>query len=460
MFRNWLIINLFIFTILSACGGGEEYKERGFPSQASSSECLKCHGTDIEDTHYDNPASAPIEGYVLDFENLDRNADNNFWSPEGMGYVLKTGTNACYASCHDYHNTDMKIERQFFRSDHSDITKKAFTLDFSSPSQGFCLRCHSGIGYASYVDTSNSIYPDWNAPSTDIAAHHLTCNSCHDAQGYPSKDNKRLRKSGDVRLVSGSGNTIVYDAVIKGAGPSATCITCHQARESGWSLYKAITYKGADPYDDNDHTINEQVFLSPHHYLAGAMLFSLKGFEFKGFMLGKNFSGKYSSGIFQHQVLSCTGCHMADSGSEDLGGHTFNLEHRNKKHLDLCKQCHPGISDFNVYGRKEILEQLKNKIITELSGRGIYYNPKKEPYFFTTNDPDLQGSDINYWVTDWKESELIAAFNLHFVNREPGAHVHNFPYAAQILYDSCIALGITPPIPRPSRNDRDAMVYN
>lgn len=454
MRTNWLIIELLFIAIFFACGGGEEYKEIGVSSQVTSQECLKCHGTDIEDTHYDNTSTNQIEGYVLD------NAIS--WAPDGTGYVLKSSANACFASCHDYHATDMIIARQFFSSGHSDVTRPAFTHNFTS---GVCLRCHSGIGYASYVDSSNSIYPDWSPPASDIASHHLTCNACHDALGYPLSDNRRLRKSGDIALVSGSSATLVSDATIMGAGPSATCITCHQARESGWSLYKTMTGKGVVPYNGTDETITNQTFINPHYFSAGAMLFSLKGYEFSGQEFsGITFSGRYSSGLFQHQVMSCTGCHMTDSGDQDLGGHTFRMTYGTKKNIKVCQQCHPGITDFNVYGRKEALETLKQQIIDELAqpgrgnGEGIFYNPQVYPYFFRTSDPEQQTYANR--VTQWKESELMSAFNLQFVNKEPGAYVHNYPYAAQLLYDSCLALEIIPSVPRPSRNDRDAMIYN
>lgn len=454
MRTNWLIIELLIIAILFACGGGEEYKETGLSSQVTSQECLKCHGTDIEDTHYDDLATNGLEGYVLE------NAIS--WASEGMGYVLRSSANACSASCHDYHNTDMKIARQVFKSGHSDIKSPAFTYNFT---QGVCLRCHSGIGYATYVDKNNSIYPNWSPPTSEIASHHLTCNACHDAQDYPTKDDKRLRKSGDVTLISGSTATLVPDATIMGAGSSATCITCHQARESGWSLYKTMIGKGVNPYNGADDTIFNQTFVNPHYFPAGAMLFSLKGYEFGGQeFAGITFSGRYSSGIFQHQVMSCTGCHMADSDDEELGGHTFKMKDGNKMNIKVCQQCHPGISDFNIYGRKEALETLKQQIIDELAksgrgnGEGIFYNPQVYPYFFRTSDPQQQ--TFANRVTQWKESELMAAFNLQFVNKEPGAYVHNYPYAAQLLYDSCLALGITPSVQRPSRNDRDAMIYN
>lgn len=452
MKRQFLIAELLILVILFACGGGEEYKEGGISLQVSSGDCLKCHGADIEDTHYDNSSTPQLEGYLLE--------NPVSWAPEGTGYLLRGSDNACYGSCHNYHNTESTIIKQLSKSGHSDITRPAFTFNFPS---GVCLRCHSGIGYASYVDSSNSLYPDWTAPTTEISAYHLTCNACHEASAYLSKDNKRLRKSGDIKFVSGSGTTLVSDATIN-TGDSATCITCHQARESRWSLYKTMVNKGVDPYNTTDETISSQDFVNPHYLPAGAMLFSLKGYEFVGNEFGKTFYGMYSRGILQHQIMGCTGCHMAKTSDDDLGGHTFYLKNGSKKNIAVCQQCHPGLEDFNLYGRKEDLEILKQQIVTELAkpgrgnGEGIFYNPEVYPYFFRTSDPTQQNFLTR--VTQWKESELMAAFNLHFVNKEPGAHVHNYPYATQLLYDSCIALGVTPSVPRPSKNDRTAIIYN
>ncbi len=289
--KYYSILILFFYLILSGCAG-EEYSGSDEREAVSSSQCLRCHGDELVDTHYDDTTTPQIEGYVLD--------NPVSWANEGTGYVLRGSDNACYASCHNYHYVDSRINKEWYRSGHGDINSSAFTYNFSS---GACLRCHSGIGYASYVDHLNTEYPQWTIPTTDIKAHHITCNACHDVQGYPSKEEPRLRKSGDVEFISGSGSTVISDARIIGAGPSATCITCHQGRESGWSLFKAMTLKGVNPYDGTDETIANQNFVNPHYLPAGAMLFSYKGYEFQGGEFGLDFKGTYSTGIFQHQVL-------------------------------------------------------------------------------------------------------------------------------------------------------------
>lgn len=458
-YRGFLrILPVMVLFILfsSGCGsgGGEEYEETADSSLPVAEDCLGCHATSIEDTHYDLTETDQIEGYVL--------SDPISWAPEGMGYVLRTNEKSCATSCHYYHYTDIadiKINRQWFKSGHANVNSAAFTHIFTS---GECLRCHSGIGYASYVDSGNTAYPGWVPPTEEIYAYHITCNACHDALGYPNAENKRLRKTGSVILTSGSSVTSVQDATLY-VGRSASCLTCHQGTESGWSLYKLMRSKGFDPYDGRDDTMTDFSFLNIHYMPAGAMLFSLKGFEFSGKM--------YSSGNIFHQSPLCTGCHMADSGDEDLGGHTFNISHEDKMNVAVCQGCHPGLTDFKtfrLYDRdmdgdgivetiSDEIDGLKALVIAELEKAGIYYNPNTYPYFFTVPEPQT----IPNMVTKWKESQLEAAFNLHYIVKEHGAYIHNFRYAAQLLQDSYQALsGVSPPGVRPSSSDdRAATIY-
>src|SRR4030042_1301836 len=241
-FRGFLYflpcISLFI-SFFSGCGGGEGYVETASVPIIVSENCSACHGTEIADTHYDDlSTTTQIEGYVLD--------SAISWAPEGMGYVTKSSEKACSASCHDYHNGDMKINRQASNSGHEDVTAGAFTHSFSS-SNNMCLRCHSGIGFASYVDSSNGTFPNWQtAPTSELKTHHITCNACHDATGYPSAANKKLRKTGSVILTN---STYFDQEETLNVGNSATCLICHQGTESGLSLYKTMKSKGVDPYD-------------------------------------------------------------------------------------------------------------------------------------------------------------------------------------------------------------------
>ncbi|MDP2166762.1 MAG: hypothetical protein Q8J64_00330 [Thermodesulfovibrionales bacterium] len=463
---------LSIFSIYG-CGGGNEFtgtsNSVSFLTSPASSDCLGCHpttkytNTPSADTgsHLDNAATtSQIEGYILNTAPP--------WVPEGQGYVSKSNPDACAASCHNYHNSDMAVNRQWAESGHADITSPAFNRVFS----GACVRCHSGIGFANYVGVGNTKYPGWTAPvgAANLVGHHLTCNACHDAQGYPTASNKRLRKTGITNLISGTGTTMVYDAALN-VGASATCISCHQARESGGSIFKQMVINGATPYDATDDTIPVISFVNPHYAAAGALLFSLKGFEYNGLT--------YTTGNVMHQTPLCTGCHMAGSNDEDLGGHTFAVRtETGRENVDVCERCHGpveslesvgGISDVdgdNLYGYpKDEIKGLKNLIIANLASAGIIYNSTVHPYFFKAGFPHTSANGVK----TWKESQLEAAFNLKLIAAEPGAYAHNFKYAAQLLRDSYAIMtgktvteiknGTALPGSRPTGNERPATKY-
>jgi len=476
-----VLVFLFSALVLSGCGGGgAEFEPQGGIGNLASSDCLNCHGTtystaldnaiitnsgafivntsteipgaptlseirgDITDTHYDNwrllangtfisNSTPQIEGYVLN--------STLTWAPEGQGYVSQSNPNQCYASCHDYHNIDTEVQNKWYLSGHANVLAEAFT----SPSQGVCLRCHSSVGFANYVDSGNSLYPNWTPPSgaANTVPHHITCNACHDAGGYPSSDDPRLRISGKIKLFSGSGATNVSDAELT-IGRNAVCITCHQARESGWSLYKTLVSKGVDPYDGTNGTITGQTFVNPHYRGAGAVIFSLKGFEYNGLT--------YTTGNVMHQGTLCTGCHMAKSDEPELGGHSMNIKYGSKENISVCRQCHGSVSSIESVGGlwdldgdgsyntpKEEIEGLKSLIIGNLASVGIIYNASVYPYFFKAGEPHAFANR----VTTWKEAEIEAAFNLQFINQEPGAYAHNLKYAGQLLRDSYVVLNGT-----------------
>jgi hypothetical protein len=448
---HYVLPVIFLYALfLFGCGGGDEYKETGPPIIIPQA-CSQCHDIDILDTHFESITEVAIRGYLLNSELS--------WAPEGMGYILQTNENACSSSCHNYHEGDAS-HRQWSYSGHADFNSEAFDHSFSN---GACLRCHSGMGFASYVDIHNALYPDWAAPTEELYAYYITCNACHDSIHYPTVENERLRKVGTVILTSGSSSTYVRDATLD-VGNSASCFVCHEGRESGGSLFKAMVSKGVNPYDGSDDTMTDRSFVNIHYLPAGAMLFSLKGYEFRG--------KTYSDGNTFHQDPSCTGCHMAESGCDNLGGHTFRVSHSGIENVTACQGCHPDLTDFETFrlydrdmdgdGRagtiKEEIEGLKALIIEELEKADIYYNDHQYPYFFTVESPQIFPNR----VTTWKESQLEAAFNLQYVNKEPGAYIHNFRYAVQLLRDSYEKLtGSVLPGVRPSTtDDRPAKDYS
>jgi len=66
------------------------------------------------------------------------------------------------------------------------------------------------------------------------------------------------------------------------SGAEILCLFCHQARESGLTLYKAITAKGAHPYENPTQVIDPVAgisFVNPHHD-SGAILWGRNAWEY------------------------------------------------------------------------------------------------------------------------------------------------------------------------------------
>jgi hypothetical protein len=120
--------------------------------------------------------------------------------------------------------------------------------------------------------------------------------------------------------------------------------------------------------------------------------------------------------------------------------------------IEVCQQCHGLVDDFEEVGRiadldgdgqaglaKAELDGLKDRLDEALQARGRFY-ARRFPFFFRTGDPSMQiPPNAN---EEWTEAELIAAFNLRYVDADEGAYVHNLRYAAQILRDSLEHLAV------------------
>jgi hypothetical protein len=153
----------------------------------------------------------------------------------------------------------------------------------------------------------------------------------------------------------------------------------------------------------------------------------------------------------------------ASEGPEGLeGGHTW------KPKVETCKECHgqsitsfqniPAVGDYDGDGTVETaFEEIGTITVitapfdpaTQTGGTGlfgqlnrqlainnIFYNPDRNPYFFTA-----PGGTTSF--TAWTTNTLSAAFNLQlFFKAGTCVPYHNVFYGAQTLQDSLRALGV------------------
>ncbi|MDF1562120.1 MAG: hypothetical protein P1V51_03705 [Deltaproteobacteria bacterium] len=483
--------------LLAACSA-QSHDGEGTPDRWTSATCRECHGTrgagaspealtaDIVDTHFDDQhldadgALVQIENVAGDAFVLDPAVDWSLSIPGGAparnppGFVVEGAEDQCAASCHAGHDHAGLVREQYARSSHADRESHWISPTWGGFSTTACFQCHSGAGFALYTDPATTAWrpPDHSRPLTEGGSPGgdlITCNTCHLGTGLPSGREPLLRAEGAVTLTSGTAPaTDVVDGTVD-AGRGAACVICHSGRESGGSLFRAMVAKGTDPYDGNDETITGQDFIQAHYQAAGATLFSLKAYELPGH--------RYSPGNLFHQSAGCVGCHMPDSDEVDLGGHSLRAARDGGvRDNATCRECHGSTgrvwSDYEAIGPAidadgdgsaeppiEELHGLYDALIEALAAQGVHYNEESYPYVFNTPDPAQQNYGTR--LRDWTESQLIAAYNLHFLSHDTGVHVHNYLYAAQVLRDSLeLITGSVPPGTRPtSPYDRETTSY-
>jgi hypothetical protein len=251
-----------------------------------------------------------------------------------------------------------------------------------------------------------------------------------------------------------SGNVFLDNTPVPSATGNATiCVFCHQGRESGFTLFKRRLAA--------DSTLSGS-FLNEHYLGTGGMLWGRNAYEYGGKQYGEN--------VF-HQQTNCIGCHMSDSGRDDIGGHSWRIFSLSdgKVNNTTCNasSCHNGrvpgtreglfsfrdtafdpTNDYDgdgvIEGIPQEIEGLSTQLKDLLQANGVFYDDRTNPYFFTSNDPATRTN-----FTAWTMATLKAAFNLQYVIKglpsapesqigkpNPSAATHNFRYNIQLLRDS------------------------
>lgn len=311
-----------------------------------------------------------------------------------------------------------EIVKKWLLSGHADATSEAFTHwnDEGEIPEG-CATCHSGEGFRAFYGLDGS--------TTGIIEHPIKtggvvdCETCH---------NDGVKTIQSVVFPSG--------IVVADIGSSATCMTCHQGRQSSIGISKAVT-------DMAEDEINPELTFINVHYKAAAA--TLLGTEVKG---GYEYEGKTYMGRFSHapEFTQCTDCHSP---------HTLEVQ------VSECVTCHKtedpltirtsrvdfdGDGDLST-GISVEINSLHSALGTAIAAYAdqvadapIVYDDHQYPYFF--NDSNGNGAvDDGEAIypnryQSWTPRLLKAAYNFQFVAKDIGAYAHNPHYALQILFDS------------------------
>ncbi len=383
------------------------------------------------------------------------------------GVVDSRSPRACTASCHQAHSFDQEINRQWANGAHhprlggpvlaylDNYSADALTPedavtspsnwhavdhdDFRRPS---CTRCHSAPGFAEEAP-GYSATTDYIAKKTyPSGGSFITCNACHDGEGYPTLANKRLRFTGSIGIfgqVVQSPSTLKLLNTIPDAGNSAVCVYCHEGRGGSETLIKW------------DNANAQRRFRNRHDAVAVATAYPGNG------ELTYEFAGKAYTRNFAHEMAGCVGCHMAPAGnpaaSEEVGGHTFMVAEGNTQNLSACTICHPGATDMRTIisatAHNGDWDSNAATIYPADEFAFLYTTLKREIYVFPNGTLDgawvLEGEGGRLGVTDnWvlgvnpagDDAIRIAAFNFQTLRMDPGGWAHNIRYSIQIMRDT------------------------
>jgi hypothetical protein len=413
-------------------GAGDHYSEA----------CISCHTTGFnpgENGGFDDVASAAgwtfpetlqegnWQAMVAEFPEVAALANIQCESCHGPGYLhinegsrneSMIGTGLSYGTCAQCHAEDPYhvFPQQWENSGHGDINARAFTYPIGEERID-CVRCHSGVGFVDFA--AGLPQEEWR---TDYQP--ITCAVCHDPHDVSNPN--QLRVFDTVTLPSG--------LEVTGAGPSATCMSCHNGREDANEVVEVA--------------MGGENFSTPHYSVAAELLTASGGFTW-----GESLP---TSPHFTAIEDSCVSCHMAgtpgmdnmgtsDDASDDqplpghneIGQHSFAMTNEEGvQNLAACQNCHTDLDSFDKeafrdYDGDGTIETNETEVVgllelvrAEMETQGVVFNESR-PYFTFPEG-----------VLD--ENLFAGAFNYQFISGShgagiPAASIHNLRYTVALL---------------------------
>lgn len=443
--------------------------------------CVACHQ---DRSAFHSPATDLVNGSASRII-TDTHVDNGTRAigADLQGYVMRKAVETGCTECHNPHNQGLTEAREWHASAHGDFAGEAWKhYDFKAGgTRGPCQRCHTLTGYLNYTadqmtyDNNNNVYA-----LTGSQAETLYCRGCHVID--PVTGHTVNRRSVAIALLP-KGPGVADNLLVTGKGDSMLCLNCHQGRIAGARLQAIIDNNGT-AMDMNASSFSS---FNSHYFAAAMALFQdntgtgTGGYQYVGKDYAKEAgflhdrvgtpSDPSTSVVAGDNTLGpCVACHMSSpsvAGNDKTGSHSYlpflydDAAQSNITAISAtkCAGCHKltisGDTRHSV-AQLNAKRALYKARLTELKGilgnAGIYYNAAINPYFFTTDNASSQGSSTQY--KRWDERAAIlgistidlvgAAFNMNYLNREPGAWAHNDVYASRLIFDSIVTLGGTP----------------
>lgn len=385
----------------------------------------------IPDTHYDDPTTTDIEGYIVDPTSTHSSSSSN------------TNSGTC-RDCHNPHDADNTINIQWAKSAHGGHIYEVKEVDpdgavtdaegwvhydFKTRSGGTCAYCHTTTGFRNFANDPANYDPANNVfVATNEQREMLYCWACH------TSNKEHLRDPGSFANTVDYAEPAARISAVPDLAGSNICLVCHSGRKTG---QEAIKDKDFATEIDGNHFGS----FSPHYLAAGGILFRTIGYEYDSM----NYDNK---SYFKHDLCGtesaentgtsgpCVSCHMTTSEphlflpvTKDISDQVTEITAQ-----EQCSTCHANLTIAIINAEKDGFENALEALKAQLEAQGIYLGTGY-PYFFNSSNP--ADWTMPNAFTAWPDKDTLgAAFNYSLLGHEPGAYAHNINYTKRLIFDS------------------------
>ena len=343
-----------------------------------------------------------------------------------------------------------------------DFKNRGSTATPASNTGDDCVRCHTTTGYINYVTSNYTDIKPWGT-ADDQTKEMLACSACHntpfDAE-FSTRGFQRDEWDPDYVVSWGpatpsayynyesaaTGKIFIKRDLPQSIGKSNICVACHTGKAAG-STIKAISAKvgggGTGTFWQNVD------FVSPHYMGAAGIVYRLSGYTYRTGTSYDNPPNYAHFGLGNGYAGNCVTCHMSSPERHSAATVTKAADGTITAITSgRCVDCHAAGATYPIPDGAA-LEALRSgydsslRAVAELLAlKGIHFNGKLYPYFFTTPDTVVQSyatRTVNWdaGAPTYRGADVMgAAFNLMLLYSEKGAYTHNSAYTKRLLYDT------------------------
>ncbi len=327
------------------------------------------------------------------------------------------------------------LTEQWAASAHADAESPAFTRwNEADPAEVpvTCAKCHTGPGFLDFIGADGGEPGEVEQPVP--VGTVIDCETCH---------NEAAEDLTTVLFPSG--------VEVTDLGPEASCMTCHQGRNSSANLKQALLDAGLSEGDE-DAVLDDLGFFNIHYYAAAATQYgtvAMGGYEYDG----QTYDARYQHVTSFDTCIDCHDPHTLEIQFEDClecHGDLESVEDLATIRMAGSSVDYDGDGDLEegilgeIQGFQEMLYRALQSYAGEVIGDSLVYDVITYPYYFYDTNDDGQVDDAEV-VSDnrfasWTPRLSKAAYNYQVSQKDPGQFAHGGKYIIQLLYDSIESL--------------------